>query len=48
MKRDAKDSKDSKNKASKNQKLRRGGPKDDDDVDVAEEEEWILRKWRKD
>jgi hypothetical protein len=31
--RDAKDTKDSKNKASKNQKLRRGGPKDDDDVD---------------
>jgi len=30
--RDAKDTKD-KNKASKNQKLRRGGPKDDDDVD---------------
>jgi hypothetical protein len=27
------DAKDSKNKASKNQKLRRGGPKDDDDVD---------------
>ena len=31
--RDAKDTKDSKNKATKNQKLRRGGPKDDDDVD---------------
>jgi len=30
--RDAKDTKE-KNKASKNQKLRRGGPKDDDDVD---------------
>jgi len=27
------DAKDTKNKASKNQKLRRGGPKDDDDVD---------------
>jgi hypothetical protein len=33
MKRDAKDAKDAKNKAAKNQKLRRGGPKDDDDVD---------------
>ena len=32
--RDAKDTKDKdKNKAAKNQKLRRGGPKDDDDVD---------------